>query len=363
MNPELMFSSPGVALRSPRDERPARNPAHSAAPNVRNSSGSQICDQLAIAQQHNPVPKIECLVEIVRHQQDRLPQTQPADRAACPASRRESEDQARRKARPSEEFSGRRPKRARQSNALALASRELVRIPMREARWIQTHGQQQLMASAYPLNPRAALRPPAPHHIALDREMRKQARFLNHIADAAAQSDQIRVREPTLRSPALRRPSATPCGSRSAAEWSFPIRCAPAIRSWCPLRPTAKCLSSNRFPCGVATVTAPKLDRCAHVNAHSVYGRDIRRPRRSTFGHMEHPRCRPDSSKLMISYTRWAPCGTLFCSAENAEPYNRCDDYTIRHMKRALPRNDGKTRNATRTAVHLPAAVARRLHV
>ena len=140
---------------------------------------------------------------------------------------------------------------------------------MREARWIETHGQQQLMASAYPLNPRAALG--LQHHtsIAFDREMRKQPRFLNHITNAAAKSDQVRVanRLSIHQHFAARRQNHAVHGpqqsglSRSAAPQQYGRGSRfDQQRNVCeqslPLR------GRNR--------DCPKLNRCAHVNPISV---------------------------------------------------------------------------------------------
>ena len=152
----------------------------------------QICNYFAFAQQHGAIGKIKGLIQIMRYHQHRL--AQPSKQLAQHILHLRSSQRVKRAERLiHQQNPGLRSQRARQSHALPLPSRQLMRIPPGKTGWVQPYCREQLAAPPHTLFTRPAFCLKHQPHIALHCEMRKQARLLNHVANAPAQRDQILI--------------------------------------------------------------------------------------------------------------------------------------------------------------------------
>ena len=147
----------------------------------------------AFVQQHDAVAEVERFVQIVGYQQHGF--LQPLQQAAQHVLHfRAGERIERAEGLIHQQDCGIGSQRARQAYPLPLPSGKLMRMPVRNAVGLEA---QRLRAvpgcagRAPSREPSLGLRHQA--HVALHREVRKEAGFLDHVAHAAAQCDEIRL--------------------------------------------------------------------------------------------------------------------------------------------------------------------------
>src|SRR5581483_6317241 len=134
--------------------------------------------------QHNPITQIKRLVEIMRDEQDCLPE--PRQKGAQHVLHLGAGQRIERaEGLIHEKDFGFSRKRTRQADALPLAAGELMRMAPRELIRIEADSCEQYSAALRPLGAWPSGSFKHQPDIALHSEVGKQARLLDHVADAA----------------------------------------------------------------------------------------------------------------------------------------------------------------------------------
>jgi FdhD protein len=144
----------------------------------------------SLAQQDDPIGKVQRLVHVVRYQQYRRSQPlEDTDKHILHLCSGERIKSAKRLIH--QQNRGPCSKRPGKSNPLPLSPGKLMRISRRENIRIKTHQTKQLLHSLHSLLSPHAFRFENDPNIALNCEVRKQPRLLNHVSHPAAKLDDI----------------------------------------------------------------------------------------------------------------------------------------------------------------------------